>query len=101
MRPDSKIKLDMELSRAKRKSIIIWFVPLVILIILLLVMGTYSDNDDTSVIVNGYVVSQHAKLHDEGHTIYLMVKVPGKQELAKVFLPKYLPIKRKEISLML
>jgi hypothetical protein len=94
MRPELKQKLDKELSKTKRKNLMFWLIPVFSLVIIVLVINAYSKSDGSSVTINGVVVSQHAQLYDDGHKIYLMVKVPDTKNLVKVALPKYLPIKR-------
>ena len=92
MRPELKQKLDKEVSKGKHKNFRVWSLAfLAIIIILWLIVGLSSKS---SVPVNGVVISQHASLRDDGHKIYLMVKVPDRETLVKVSLPKYLPIRR-------
>jgi len=92
MRPELKNQLEKELSKAKHKSFRAWSVVfLVIVIFLWLIVGLSSKG---SVPVNGVAISQHASLREDGHKIYLMVKVPDRENLVKVSLPKHLPIKR-------
>ena len=92
MRPELKHQLEKELSKAKNKSFRAWSVVfLVVVIFLWLIFGLSSKS---SVPASGVVISQHASLREDGHKIYLMVKVPERENLVKVSLPKHLPIKR-------
>ncbi|WNC67483.1 hypothetical protein RI845_13265 [Thalassotalea nanhaiensis] len=92
MRPELKQKLDKEISKGKHKNFRVWSLAFLALIIILwLVVGLSSNN---SIAVNGVVISQHASLRDDGHKIYLMVKVPDRETLVKAPLPKHLPIRR-------
>jgi len=92
MRPELKQQLEKELSKSKHKNFRAWSVAFLILVIFLwLIVGLSSKS---SVPVNGVTISQHASLREDGHKIYLMVKVPDRENLVKVSLPKHLPIKR-------
>ena len=92
MRPELKQQLENEISKDKHKNFRAWSIVFLALIILIwLVIGFSSKS---SVPVKGIVISQHTSLREDGHKIYLMVKVPDRGTLVKVSLPKYLPIKR-------
>jgi hypothetical protein len=92
MRPELKQQLEKEISKGKHKNFRAWSIVFLVLIILIwLVIGFSSKS---SVPVNGIAISQHASLREDGHKIYLMVKVPERETLVKVSLPKHLPIKR-------
>ena len=92
MRPELKQKLEKELSKTKHKNFRAWSVAFLILVIILWLIIGFSSK--SSVAVNGVAISQHASLREDGHKIYLMVKVPDRENLVKVSLPKHLPIKR-------
>lgn len=92
MRPELKQELEKELSKDKHKRFRAWSIVLLVLIILIwLVIGLSSKSHEQ---VKGIAISQHASLREDGHKIYLMVKVPDRETLVKVSLPKHLPIKR-------
>jgi len=93
MRPKLRQQLEKELSKAKHKNFRAWSIALLALIIVVwLVIGISSKS---FVVVNGIAITQHASLREDGHKIYLMVKVPDTENLVKVSLPRHLPIKRK------
>jgi hypothetical protein len=92
MRPELKQQLEKEISKGKHKNFRAWSIAFLVVVILIwLVIGLSSKS---SLPVNGIAISQHASLREDGHKIYLMVKVPDRETLVKVSLPKYLPIKR-------
>ena len=93
MRPELKQQLEKEISKVEHKNFRAWSIAFLFLVLLIwLVVGLSSKS---SLTVNGIAVSQHASLRDDGHRIYLMVKVHDRETLVKVLLPKHLPIKRK------
>jgi len=92
MRPELKQELENEIAKVKHKNFRAWSIVFLVLIILVWVVVGLSSSG--SVPVNGIAISQHASLREDGHKIYLMVKVPDRETLVKVALPKHLPIKR-------
>ena len=92
MRPELKQELENEIAKVKHKNFRAWSIVFLVLIILVWVVVGLSSKG--SVPVNGIAISQHASLREDGHKIYLMVKVPDRETLVKVSLPKHLPIKR-------
>ena len=92
MRPELKQQLEKEISKGKHRNFRAWSIAFLILIIVLwLVIGLSSKE---AISVNGVVVNKQVSLRDDGHKIYLLIKVPDKETLVRVTLPKYLPIKR-------
>lgn len=91
MRKDVKEKLDQELlnNRLKNAKIVL------VLVVVLLLIGvlSYSVINGKTTIVIGTVVSHHASLHDEGHDLNIMVKIPNRVNLVKVKTPKNSHIK--------
>ncbi|WP_441002854.1 hypothetical protein [Pseudocolwellia agarivorans] len=57
MRPESKQKLDKELSKTKRKNLMFWLMPIFGLVIIVLIISAYSKSDGSSVTINGVVIS--------------------------------------------
>ena len=92
MRPELKQQLEKELSKLKHKKFRVWSMAFLVLIILIWLVVGFSSKGSVS--VNGIAISQHASLREDGHKIYLMVKVPDRETLVKVSLPKHFPIKR-------
>ena len=92
MRPELKQQLEKELSKLKHKNFLAWSMLFLVFIILIWLIVGFSSKG--SVTVYGIAISQHASLREDGHKIYLMNKLPDKETLVKVSLPKHLPIKR-------
>ncbi len=91
MRLELRQQLEKEISKTKLKAFRTWSIAFLIFIIIIWLVIDISSKD--SVAANGTVISQHASLREDGHKIYLMVKVTDTENLVKVSLPKLLPIK--------
>lgn len=91
MRKDVKDKLDQELlnHRVKNAKVIL---VIVAVLSLLGVFGYSTINGEKSTVI-GTVVSYHASLHEEGHDLNIMVKVPDRAGLIKVKIPNASHIK--------
>ncbi len=92
MRKELKESLEREIWSDRHKRFRTWSV--VFLVFVLVGWLLYGLTSDSAKTVFGTVHSYRAVLHDEGHTIYLRVKVPDKENLVNVRLPKYEPIKK-------
>ena len=91
MREDVKVKLDQEFLNHRMKNAKI----ILVIVSVLSLLGIYGysviNGEKTTVI--GTVVSHHAYLHEEGHDLNIMVKIPDRVSLVKVRIPKNSRIK--------
>ncbi|ACA85445.1 hypothetical protein [Shewanella woodyi] len=85
MRETIKQKLDSELRNKKFKQFIYFFFALVTIAVIVSFIVNRAETKGTYVI--GHVVNRHTKLHDEGHTNYLIVEVPTENKLVYVRVP--------------
>ena len=92
MRKNSSQKLDKLLLKERNKSIKLWVITAVCTVLLGLLLLGYSTNGSEKVV--GEVTGTFARLHEEGHTMYLMVKIPEYPEPIKVRLPSDQLIKK-------
>ena len=85
MRKNSAQKLEKLLLKERYKSIKIWAITAVCVGLFgLLLLGFSTDGSEKVV---GEVTGTFTRLHEEGHTMYLMVKTPEYTKLVKVRLP--------------
>ena len=91
MRKDVREKLDQVLVNHRVKNAKIVLVIMAVLLLIGVFGYSIINGDKTAVI--GIVVSHHASLHDEGHDLNIMVKIPDRVNLVKVKIPKNSHIK--------
>ncbi|SET49973.1 hypothetical protein [Thalassotalea agarivorans] len=92
MNKDTKRALDDLMLDEKYRNVPGWiFVGLILLVIGYVSLGSIGTDSQKVV---GEVISTHTRMHDEGHTLYIMVKIPNRTSLVKVKLPTNQPIKK-------
>jgi hypothetical protein len=91
--PENSAKnLDKLLLKDKLNRLIIWAVTgICVFLFGLFLLGFSSDGSEKVV---GEVTSTHTRMHEAGHTLYLMVKIPESINPVKVRLPKGQLIKK-------
>jgi hypothetical protein len=92
MRENSAKNLDKLLLKDKLNSFKIWAITGICVVLFgLFLLGFTSDGSEKVV---GEVTGTHTRMHEEGHTLYLMVKIPESNNPVKVRLPKGQLIKK-------
>ena len=92
MHEDSAKNLDKLLLKDKLNSFKIWAVTGICVVLFgLFLLGFTSDGKEKVV---GEVSGTHTRMHEEGHTLYLMVKISESSNPVKVRLPKGQMIKK-------
>lgn len=92
MRENSAKHLDKLLLEDKLSSYKIWAITVICVVLFgLFLFGFTSDGSEKII---GEVTGTHTRMHDEGHTLYLMVKIPESINPVKVRLPKCKLIKK-------
>ena len=92
MRKNSGQKLDRLLLKERYKIIKLWVITAICTVLFGLLLLGYSTNGSEKVI--GEVTGTFTRLHEEGHTLYLMIKIPEYPEPVKVRLPSGQLIKK-------
>ena len=86
MRKNSAKKLEKLLLKERYQSIKIWAITAFCIVLFgLLLLGLSTDGSEKVV---GEVTGTFTRLHEEGHTMYLMVKIPEHPKPVKVRLPR-------------
>lgn len=86
MRKNSARKLEKLLFKERYDSIKIWTITAACVGLFGLLLLDFSTNGSEKVV--GEVTGNYTRLHDEGHTMYLMVKIPAYLSPVKVRLPR-------------
>ncbi len=85
MRYNIKQQLDSE--ERNRKFVKVFYFILPVVVMALIASFVFNRGETESSFVIGEVVNRHTRLHEEGHTNYLLVKVSTEKELVKVRVP--------------
>jgi hypothetical protein len=86
MNNEAAKKLDKLLLKDRMKSARLWtIIGFCLVLFVLMLLGLSAKNQE---LVVGVATGAYTRLHDEGHSKYVMVKVPSKPQPVKVRLPK-------------
>lgn len=89
MRKEARQALDREIVTIRRQKY-----GLLLVVVLMLCFGIWSvfhTQPQESEVLIGTVDGHHVFLHDEGHTRYLLIRVPDREGAVRVVLPQRAP----------
>ncbi|PMN62690.1 hypothetical protein BCT27_24965 [Enterovibrio norvegicus] len=86
MRKETKDQLDKEMSKVRHQKFCVMLVAILFVAVSVWLMLQNETKEATNVI--GVVESHKASLHEEGHTLHLMVRLTDREKLIRVKLPQ-------------
>jgi hypothetical protein len=86
MRSELKKELDKELVKHRFRNLKIVLIVFLILSSFMVIFGGFINGEKTAII--GIVESHYVRLHDEGHDLNVMVKIPNPIGLVRIKIPK-------------